>query len=533
MVWRVNLKEYKNPTVTFAQGMHSIDVDGYATSVRLPDGTMGDYLPPTNTDGITGRDIQVADRQGVSSIEAPPARILEGSAVTVKAILVEQGLTDLIATLALSVDGGVKYAQHQRPAGREFTIPTLKAGVHTFSITSTDVFGNSKTAEKQIEVLKPLDFTITKPLEGQRLSPDAVIKGNLELIAGAIDLVTWRLDTTVIPNSNFLSGTLGTLKPGKHTISASARDPLGGNVTTKQVRVEVQNDFQLNLLTPFDSTTTMVGTQVPCMVGVDKVVGSSFDLSDAASRITWYVNGSSTGEAGLSYQFKAEKSGNFTIQARYANGGAMVRTTAERTITVRDIVEPTILAPPLQAQIITYKTGEKIALSATGEEGGATYQWKLADQVVAVGKETSFDPKGVSGNVQLTLVTTAFGRSSQRRVSFTLTPNQSPTLTLSVPPPLQYTGEPLTWAATAFDAEDKKANQIVTYRFDGVPIEGANQRILTEADVGNHILEARTEDSMGAETIARAAIQVSRLSFPWKFSLPRKNRPSSLAMMYP
>ncbi|WP_321300524.1 hypothetical protein [uncultured Sphaerochaeta sp.] len=516
VVWKVNLKEYNNPTVTFAQGMHSIDVDGYATSVRLPDGTMGNYLP-TNTDGITGRDIQVADRQGISSVEAP-GRVLEGSAVTVKALLVEQGLTDLIDSLALSVDG-VKYTQHQRPAGREFTIPTLKAGVHTISITSTDVFGNSKTAEKQIEVLKPLDFKITKPVEGQHLSPETVIKGNLELIAGAIDLVTWRLDTTVIPNSNFLSGTLGTLKPGKHTISASARDPLG-NVTTKQVRVEVQNDFQLNLLAPFDSTTTMIGTQVPCMVGVDKVVGSSFDLSDAASRITWYVNGSSTGEVGLSYQFKAEKSGNFTIQARYANG-AMVRTTAERTITVRDIVEPTILAP-LQAQIITYKTGEKIVLSATGEEG-ATYQWKLADQVVAVGKETSFDPKGVSGNVQLTLVTTAFGRSSQRRVSFTLTPNQSPTLTLSVPP-LQYTGEPLTWAATAFDAEDKKANQIVTYRFDGVPIEGANQRILTEADVGNHILEARTEDSMGAETIARAAIQVSRAQLPMEILSPKKEQ---------
>ncbi len=512
--WRIDMKPYSNPTVTFTQGMHSIDVDGFATGVRLPDGTLGDYLP-VNTDGITGRDIQVADQQGVVSITAPDAQN-EGQSFTIEATMAAQGLVDLVDSLSFAIDG-VTYASSKRPVTKSYTVATLAAGTHTISATTKDVFGNTKYAEKIINVYKPLEFSITNPVEGQRLSPQAQLTGSLSLQSGSIDLITWRIDNKVVPNSNATTVALGSIPSGRHTITASAQDKMG-NVVSKQVRVEVQSDFQLNLLSPTDATSTLIGKEITCLVGVEKVTGSTFDLSDAAKKISWYVNGNNTSSTGLSYQFKGDKAGNYTIQARY-NDGSMSRVSSERTITVRDIADPRILQP-LSDQIISYTQESSISLSAEGEKG-AIYQWFINGDVIAIGQQTSFQPKGLTGHVQLTLVTSLAGRSRERMVSFTLQQNQKPTLTLSVPP-LQYTDDALVWSASAYDAEDKNSSPSISFTLDGIALQAHSTRMLTNADIGTHILQAKVQDSMSETTTQRASFEVVKTNIPLQILSPKE-----------
>ncbi len=127
----------------------------------------------------------------------------------------------------------------------------------------------------------------------------------------------------VITNSNFLTGNLGKLTPGRHVITASARDQ-GGTIVSSQVQVEVQSDFQLNLLGNTGSMEVVLGNPVMCLVGVDKTAGSSVNVSDAAQHIRWYVNNQATNASGLSYEFKADTVGTYTIQSRYSNEGMRV-----------------------------------------------------------------------------------------------------------------------------------------------------------------------------------------------------------------
>jgi len=254
------------------------------------------------------------------------------------------------------------------------------------------------------------------------------------------------------------------------------------------------------------------------MVGVDKVVGSSINLSDAAQYISWYVNNRKTSVNGLSYLFPADVAGSYTIQSRYTNNG-MERTTSERTITVRDIAPPVIKAP-LNGQTITYSEGRTVALSATGEPG-STFLWKVGEQVVAVGPEAAFNPNGLTGSVQLTLVSKAFGRSLQRLVSITLRRNTPPSLDLAVPP-VQYTGEALRWTATAFDVEDKSTNQAITYALDGITLPTTGNRQLVSNDVGTHTLVATTTDSMGETTTVSSPFRVAETNLELQILSPQE-----------
>ncbi len=504
VAWRVDFKPYTAATVTFTTGKHSIDVDGYATNVRLPDASIGDYLP-VNTDGITSRDFDVVTMPYIGSIEAPDS-VQEGQAITVKANLVMQQTADLTASLTYLVNGNV-YQEERMPAKRSFTIPSLPPGSHVLGVRSTDVYGTVKLVEKPISVYKPLTIAITSPKEGQRISPDAEVLGSLEIKSGTQNLITWRVDNRVITNSNFLTGNLGKLTPGRHTITASARDQ-AGTIVSSQVHVEVQSDFQLNLLGNTGSMEVVPGNPVMCLVGVEKPAGSSVNVSDAAQHIRWYVNNQATNASGLSYEFKADTVGTYTIQSRYSNEG-MQRTSGELKIIVRDIAQPAILAP-LNGQSLTYSDNKPIELKATGEQG-AVFQWKLGETVVAMGSQAQFNPRGLTGNVQLTLVTTAFGRSREKRVSFTLNKNTPPSLTLSVPP-VQYTTETLKWSASAFDVEDKQPNQRISYTLDGMPLAASTNRQLLSSDVGRHTLVATTSDSMGERTSQSVLFTVVEMS---------------------
>ncbi|MDP2791274.1 MAG: hypothetical protein Q8O15_05890, partial [Rectinemataceae bacterium] len=370
-----------------------------------------------------------------------------------------------------------------------------------------------------VNVYEPLQFSITQPTSNAAFSPDTSIPVSIAVSTGQYSSLSWSVDSTTIANSNFESGNLGKMSPGAHRISVSARD-LAGKVVTASVNISVFSDFQLSLLAPNVGTKLIIGNSVTAIVGLDKIAGSQVDLTDAAKRISWFVDGRDTGKKGLSYVFTGETAGDQTIFARYEKEG-MVRTTAERTITVRDIAEPTIAKPAAGASII-YALGGRIGLTASGEPG-ASFSWYIDGSLVAMGADTSFNPNGMAGQMRLRLVTSALGRSTEKELDFTLAVNSAPTLTLTAPA-IQLTGDSLTWTASATDAEDQNTQPSIEIFFDGILQTAGAGRLLGAGDLGTHTLSAKATDSMGTSTTRQVSIRVDPKVFTVQIQSPAEGR---------
>ncbi|MCX7027278.1 MAG: hypothetical protein NT061_07340 [Spirochaetes bacterium] len=495
VVWTVDNQTYSSLTASFEPGAHSISVRGFASGVRLPAAVYGEYEYAGS--GITSRDVSVAGRVAIVSVSALPASLALGDTLTIQTTI--SGGEDLIASYTYKMDD-IVIGQMQTP---RFAISTLPVGRHVISVTALDSFGTGTAKETTVTVYPPLAISITQPANEARLSPDANFMVSMAIVSGQATGISWRIDGNLVPNSNFASGSLGRLLPGRHVVSANATDPLG-RTASASVNIEVQIDFQLNLLTPASGAELIVGNTVTCMAGADRVAGSQFNLNDAAQYISWFVNGANTGSKGLTYNFTGTALGSQRIQARYEKGD-MTRTTPERTVIVRDIAEP-IINQPLNGAAITYSVGRTIALSASGE-AGAAFSWSIDGTVIAVGSDTSFNPNGLTGQKQLKLTTAAFGRTKEKLTTINLTVNSPPTLSLATPA-IQYTGQTLSWTASAFDVEDQNASPLIEIFFDGVKLTSGTARVLLAGDIGQHLLSASTRDSQGVTATRQVPFSV-------------------------
>jgi len=497
--WRVDGQLFTGTSVSLEPGNHSIDVSGFASGVRLPDASYGEY--PVVGTGITGRDIVVAPRVTIQGITSVPT-LYTGEVLNLIVNTIGDENGSLISSIAYLVDGKA-YRQERAPVTKAASINGLTEGRHTISVVLTDVFGNKATAESAITVYKPFAISILRPLDNEKILPNSSILVAANVTSGQYTGIFWTINDVNVPNSSFLSGSLGQLPPGIYRIGLSAADPTG-KIVQQSVRVEVQSDFQLSLSAPAAGTTVMLGARVNCLAALDRVAGSQVDLKDAAQYIAWLVNGQDTGARGLSYSFDAAQAGEQRIQARYDKDG-MVRTSAERTILVKDIAQP-VIVKPVNGATILYSPQGTVALSAIGEPG-ATYSWSIDGTVLALGPETAFTPAGREGQVQLKLTTSLGGRTKEALSTVTLRLNNPPTLTLSAPL-VQYTQDALAWTVTSFDAEDQNANLPVQVYFDGVLIPTGTQRMLSPGDIGPHSLQAKVTDSQGLTTIRQLAFQV-------------------------
>ncbi len=498
VTWRVDYADYSGKSVNFESGTHAIEVIGTATGVLLQDMTLGDYELFGDNAGITERDITIVPVQGISISQVPVA-LYSNETGTVS--VAYSGDNQYLRSLTYAVDGNVF---RQSTTARSAQIPVMKAGRHRVTVTAVDVFGRTSLAEAGIDVYDPVTVSITSPAGGSQLSPDEEIAVAAAVTTGRAAAVQWLLDGRVVEGINTLRGVLGTLEAGnRYTITVRVTDARNGTVEDS-VNVEVQSDFQLNLLTPEDGAVIVKGNDILCRVGLEKVSGSQIDLSDAAGHITWYVDNREAG-TGLTYTFDGETAGDYTIRAEYSKNG-MTRTTSEAEITVRDLQRPEIVRP-VNGQRLLYAVGDQIQLEANGEPG-ATYTWKIGSRTVAVGKKAVFVPSGISGNQQLRVTTTAYGLSRDAQVTFNLEVNTPPALDLAVPP-VQFTGEALEWNAIASDIEDNPGTPALTLLFDGVEWPAAERdRLMTDADIGRHTLTARAVDSHGVATSRQAAFVI-------------------------
>lgn len=493
--WRVDSQPYAGQTVSLEPGNHTISVRGFATGVRLPNSSYGEFEPVGR--GVASRDIAVSGRLTISGLTVSPSTPYTTDRVTIS--VATEGNVNILSSFIYRMDGLV-LGQGRTPS---MVVPNLASGQHLLSVTVLDVFGKSSTRELPVTVHVPLALSIAQPANDARISPDTNILASISVGSGQYSSISWAVDGTTVPNSNFATGSLGRLAPGAHTISVNASDPLG-KVVSASVRVEVQSDFQLSLMAPAAGTEIIVGTTTTAMVALDRVAGSQVDLTDAAQNISWLVNGGDTGRKGLTFQFTGATAGEQTIQARYQKGD-MVRTTIERRISVRDIATPTI-NKPFNGETITYAAGGSIALSATGEPG-ATFSWIVDGLVVAMGGETVWNPSGLAGQKQLKLLTSVYGRAKEKLVTVNLVVNSPPVLSLTAPR-IQYTGENLAWTASVFDAEDQNAPPAVEIFLDGVKLATGAPRLLGQNDIGRHTLSAKTTDANGSTVTQQVEVVV-------------------------
>ena len=516
------------------------DIATYAWFVNGTQVGTGDQLsysfPDNGTYNVHVEGTTVADMLGMKKTVASPNVVVKAhSAVSMTAlrapatIYTDEALSvsvettgdadgTLISTLTYSVDGRV-YRLERTPAAKTISFTGLAAGKHTVDVTLVDLLGNSSSRSVAVNVYEPLQFAITQPTANAAFSPDTSVPAAITVSLGQYSSLSWSLDGTSIANSNFESGSLGRMSPGAHRISISARD-LAGKVVTASVNITVFSDFQLSLIAPNAGTKLIIGNSVTAMVGLDKIAGSQVDLTDAARRISWFVDGRDTGKKGLTYIFTGESEGDQTIYARYEKEG-MVRTTAERTITVRDIAEPTI-TKPTDGSSLTYAQGGRIVLTALGEPG-ASFSWYIDGNLIAMGADTYFNPNGMAGQKQLRLVTSAYGRSTEKLVSFTVAPNSAPILTLTAPA-VQLTGDSLTWTASASDVEDQNTTPLIEIFFDGILQNAGDSRLLGAGDVGMHTLSAKATDSMGTLTSRQVSIRVDPKQLALQIQSPADGR---------
>jgi hypothetical protein len=145
--WSVDNQAYAHPTVSFEPGSHRLSVRGFATGVRLPDARYGEYEA---LNGVTGRDITVAERAIIRSITVP-ATLYTGEALNMAVTTSGDRNGELIVSLAYNIDGKV-YMQERAPVTKTATVADLSEGRHSLSVTLTDVFGNRSTSETSLTV---------------------------------------------------------------------------------------------------------------------------------------------------------------------------------------------------------------------------------------------------------------------------------------------------------------------------------------------------------------------------------------------
>ncbi|MCK9288181.1 MAG: PKD domain-containing protein [Sphaerochaetaceae bacterium] len=485
-------------TITLNPGTHTVGVKGLIKNVTLPEPL--NFQTEFSVANEYERQVTVAERTRLTAINMADA-IKVNDPLSITVATTGDNNNQNIASITYVVDGKT-YKQEKAPVTKQTTITGLSPGSHTITVSMQDVFGKTSTIEKTVNVYKPLQLTINTPSMGTRFSPDAVITARMSANESYSNL-RWTVDGNPVAQGQLPTVTIGKLSPGVHTVAVSASDQIGAMVSSS-VTVEVQSDFQLNLFAPNEGVELLVGKELTAIAGIEKTIGSQVNLSDAAGKITWFVNGQTTGTTGLSYAFVGKEPGAFRIRAEYRNG-AMVKTTPERTVMVRDVVAPTILYP-IEGQNISYSAGEKVSLIATGEPG-ATFTWMNGSQVIAVGPSTSFDPNGLMGMQQIKLVMTAFGITKEQMSSFFFRLNNPPDLTFVVPE-IQYTGDRLAWTATAFDVDDLVTNPPIEMSLDGVIFDDETPKVLSLADIGHHVLTAKVIDNNGVATIKQKTFTV-------------------------
>ena len=224
--WYVDGVQYFEPSVSFSDPyMHSIAMKAYVSDVRLPENDRADYLvgSDNNQEYTFSTDFQVIQKPSIQSLGIAE-QLYSGQKVPMEVVM-ESG-TDHLETVTYRIDGNL-IKESRNPVETTIELPALIAGTHVVEVVAKDVFGNTTSLRRSIEVHDPLSIVLVKPLDGAKITPATVLSGELRIIKGTPARIGWSIDGRSVTNSNFLMGSLGRLAEGLHTITVEVVDQLG------------------------------------------------------------------------------------------------------------------------------------------------------------------------------------------------------------------------------------------------------------------------------------------------------------------
>lgn len=482
VIWIIGGREYAANRFTLSAGSYTVPVGakGYAYA-RKPDGSLGKQEVSAEE-----KTIEVIGAPVITSAVIDSDKIIKGSDA-----VVTTEFNGTIKKIDLLLNGSA-WASASEPSGSFAAAKAVNAvGDHTILIKVTDIFGRADASELKLSVYPPISLSIESPAGGKVYGPNERISLEGKLLdarsASLIDHYAWKIGGKEVLTT--LMGTIPAQDAGTHTLTLSAVDIFGNEVTAAESEFSVQADLIMSLIAPSYDVSIVEGSSYTCRVSA-RPLSDKVKIEELTDNITWEVNGSEVG-SGLSYQFTPDNAGEFTIQARYSEGSVQ-RETKTVTITVREFAVPAISSPDLSS-VIFYGSGEKLQFTGTGFSDAA-FIWMLDGKVIGRAKSFTYDPKGLQGSYKLQLITEYNGLSKMTERMINLKINTPPAITLTAAP-VQFAGNALAYQVSVLDIEDGVITPTVL--LDGQALS-QEERILTVEDSGRHELRVIAADSKGA-----------------------------------
>ena len=502
VIWMLGGSDQGSSRFTFSQeGTYQVDARGLVAA-RMPDGTR-EIIDVASTGA---REIQAFQRPMVSSLEVDPVNVYVGSSIQAQAVL--EGSLEAVKSVEWLLGGRV-VGSVDRPQTGTLTFSTILDVPEgkIFEVRVTDIFGRSASASRQVAGYNEPVLRIQSPREGQVFGPNQRIdlRGSLAdpRSTGIISRYYWSLDGNEIPGTGSLQSVINSLTGGVYQLGLHSVDIFQNVISSEPVPLTVQSDLILTLNSPASDVTLVEGESLTARVTA-QVLSSQVAVSSVAPDIIWYLNGNQEVGSGLSYQFSDMEPGNYTLQARYEAPGVS-RQTRTVGITVEQLNAPRVTAPSAE-QTIYYRKGETIPFQSEGYPN-ASYTWLLGQEVISRSRNFTFNPDGRTGTFQFSLQMEYQGIIQTVQHTVSLGINTPPQVSVSAPS-LQFTGQPLSWVASAVDAEDGVLTPQVL--FNGVLLDGSEQKILDEKDIGENLFMVRASDSLGATSQAQTSVSVQR-----------------------
>mgnify|MGYP006075139793 CR=1 FL=1 len=358
-----------------------------------------------------------------------------------------------------------------------------EVGSNTVTITAVDASGNSSTATKAVVVRDTLSPVITAP---SALTLSIGSSGAVTL-AGSTATAT---DNCGSPTVTYSETSFSCSDLGTNNVVVTATDA-NGNSSTETIVVTVQ-DVTNPILTLFSSAVdVMLDASGSGAVSTAQLVSSATDNCSAVSLSVSPSTFSCTDLGAISV----------TVTATDASGNT---TTAAKSVTVKDMIAPTITTVSSAVDVYLDATGQATITNASVVTG-ATDNCTVVPTVSL--SQTSFDCSEVGSNTVTITAVDASGNSSTATKAVVVRDTLSPVitapsaLTLSIGSSGAVTlagstatatdncGSPtVTYSETSFSCSDLGTNNVVVTATDANGNSSTETIVVTVQDVTNPTL---------------------------------------------
>ncbi len=512
-------------TLDIADVLVEYTVDGTGTSAtveRSVDGSpwesagMVSTLVESLAEGLHTVDIRATDEAGndaTASVEftvdigAPVVTITspaDGALLSTDSVTVEWTVSDMDATLEMKLDDGA----WQPVTGTSHTLTDLSDGEHTVIVKATDDASNEGEDSVTFNVdTTPPTVSVTAPEEDAILGSSSVV-------------VTWTAADAVTTERSVDGGawlavvgtsvTISSLVDGEHTISIRVTDVAGHEATDSVTILVDTTDPTVEITSPSEGAT-VVGAEVTVEWTADDGLGSGIDAVEVS-----IDGGARTAAIGSSHTFAGLTPGQHTVDVMVTDDAGNEGTdsvTFTVTAVIVDTTAPTVsITSPTNGSSLPSSSVTVTWTASDGTGSGIdTIEVKLdaGTWTVVTGSTREFTALAEGAHMVSVRVTDNAGNSATIGVTF-MVDTVDPSLSITSPEDAwetEDTSVTVTWTCTDTGCGIDRIEVCI----DGeafVPVGTASERVFSDLEAGEHIVEVRAYDKAGNMVEASVAFTV-------------------------